>query len=432
MGFMKDIRKSFSGSGDEEIKRSDRTEMSMNNLVDFLNLRGVNQNDLSEATYFACMKVLSETVGKLPLKLYQSTAEYGVRPATDHPLYNLITRRPNTHMTASVFWSTVEFNRNHYGNAYVAILGEGTKTQLVILPSDKVTVIYDNTKLIDGNNPVHYMINNLSDPLVLPSDQVMHFKSYNTFNGLVGISVREQLATTLRGNKESQELLNSLYESGFTSKAVLQYTGELSKEKLDSFTKGIENYATGKVNGIKNFLPIPAGTEVKTLDTKLVDNQFIELRRFGALQIASAFGIKPYQIGDYTKSSYASAEAQQLAFYVDTLLYILKQYEEEITEKLIPISDINSGHYAKFNVGVILRADSKTQIETMAKAVSTFLYTPNEARQYLDKHAVDGGDVLIGNGASIPISMVGQQYLAKEQRVTEVDTTGARKEEDHE
>ena len=48
------------------------------------------------------------------------------------------------------------------------------------------------------------------------------------------------------------------------------------------------------------------------------------------MQIASAFGIKPVQINDYSKSSYASSENQNLAFLVDTLLFILKQYEEEL------------------------------------------------------------------------------------------------------
>ena len=36
-----------------------------------LGLRDVPEEALSEATYFACMKVLCEAIGKLPLKLLQ-------------------------------------------------------------------------------------------------------------------------------------------------------------------------------------------------------------------------------------------------------------------------------------------------------------------------------------------------------------------------
>ena len=59
---------------------------------------------------------------------------------------------------------------------------------------------------------------------------------------------------------------------------------------------------------------------------------------------------------------------------------------------------------------MLLRADLKTQIETLSQAVSNFIYTPNEARALLDKPAVPGGDKLLGNGASIPVELAGAQY----------------------
>ena len=142
----------------------------------------------------------------------------------------------------------------------------------------------------------------------------------------------------------------------------------------------------------------------------MADSQFIDIKKYSALQIASAFGIKPNQIGDYSKSSYANSEAQQLSFYVDTMLYILKQYEEELNYKLLSREEIDAGYYFKFNVAVILRADLKTQIETLSQAVSNFIYTPNEARALLDKPAMPGGDKLLGNGASIPVELAGTQY----------------------
>ena len=147
---------------------------------------------------------------------------------------------------------------------------------------------------------------------------------------------------------------------------------------------------------------------------KLTDNQFIEVKQYTALQIASAFGIKPSQIGDYTKSSFASAEAQQLSFYVDTLLYIIKQYEEEIDYKLLDRSRISNGERFKFNVGVVLRADTKTQVDTLCQGIGSFLYTPNEARSFIDLPAKPGGDRLLGNGASIPVELTGSQYASKE------------------
>uniref|UniRef100_UPI00359FB51C phage portal protein n=1 Tax=Jeotgalibaca porci TaxID=1868793 RepID=UPI00359FB51C len=204
-----------------------------------------------------------------------------------------------------------------------------------------------------------------------------------------------------------------MYDNGFTAKAVLQYTGSLSDDNVKKFVKGIESYSKGDLSdeGIENIIPIPLGSTLQPLNVKLGDNQFIEVKQYSAIQIASAFGIKPNQIGDYTKSSYASAEAQQLSFYVETLLYILKHYEEEISYKLLSDNERNEdGLRFKFNVSVILRADLKTQIEMLSKAVNSFIYTPNEARNMLDFEDKDGGDQLLGNGASIPIQFAGSQY----------------------
>ena len=395
-----------------------QTDRQLDALLNFLGIDRDNEEMLSEATYFACMKVLSESIGKLPLKLLQYNDKNGVRNARENPYYKIVHDRPNPYMTSTNFWSTVEYNRNHYGNAYVLIDTKKSgkdkgKTTLWILESKDVEVWYDNGKLIKDQPDIYYIYNSPAGRLVFGSEEILHFKSSNTLDGYVGISVADQLKSTIKGNQKAQKLINKMYDSGFTAKAVLQYTGSLSDENAQAFVKGIEEYAKGslKDKGIENIIPIPVGSNLTPLNVKLADNQFIEVKQYSALQIASAFGIKPTQIGDYTKSSYASAEAQQLSFYIDTLLYIIKQYEEELTYKLLSDEDVEKGYHFKFNVAVILRADLKTQIDSLSKAVNSFLYTPNEARALLDLESKDGGDELLGNGASIPVRYAGYQYI---------------------
>lgn len=393
-------------------KATNGEDMSLQQLIDFLNLNGVPGKAMSEATYFACMKVLGEAIGKLPLKLLEYHDKNGVSTARGHPLYNVLKDRPNPYMTATSFWSTVEYNRNHYGNAYVLINGAGKRLNLWILESDKVQVWFDNARLLKDAPDIYYIYSSTKGQIKFTSEEILHFKTSNTLDGVTGISVQDQLKATILGNIKAQSMVAKMYDSGFTAKAVLQYTGSLNDELTQKFVKGIEEYSSGKLKheGIENVIPIPVGATLTPLNIKLADNQFIEIKQYSALQIASAFGIKPYQIGDYTKSSYASAEAQQLSFYVDTLLYIIKQYEEEISYKLLSNDERGNGMHFKFNVSVILRADLKTQIDTLSKAVNSFIYTPNEARNMLDLDDREGGDQLLGNGASIPIQYAGMQY----------------------
>lgn len=334
-----------------------------------------------------------------------------------HPLYYILHDRPNPYMTASTFWSTVEYNRNHYGNAYVWIKGAGADTTLWILPSDDVTVWYDDAKILADQPDIYYLYSAGGSNYRFGSEEILHFKSSNTLDGIVGVSVSEQLEMTINGASKSQSMLNKLYDSGFTAKAVLNYTGSLNDANVKELVKMTEAYGKGKLRdeGIENIIPIPLGFNLTPLNLKLADSQFIEIKQYTALQIASAFGIKPYQIGDYTKSSYASAEAQQLSFYVDTLLYIIKQYEEELTYKLLSRDDVDKGYHFKFNVSVILRADLATQINTLSTGVANFIYTPNEARAMLDLEAKPGGDKLLGNGSSIPVELTGSQYTQKKE-----------------
>ncbi|BDR80685.1 hypothetical protein N072000002_09410 [Clostridium tetani] len=295
-----------------------------------------NKDKLSDATYFACMKKLSESVGKLTLKMYQNTPK-GIVKSDKTNLYNVLKSRPNPYMTAATFWSTVEMNRLHYGNAYVWCRYSGPKLQdLWIMPSADVKVVIDDKSILGTKDSIWYKYQDRKNgkTYTFNNKEVMHFKTSTTFDGIIGKSVREILATTIEGSLESQNFMNNLYKNGLTAKAVLEYTGDLDDTAKTRLVKGFEGYATGSTNAGK-IIPVPLGMRLVPLDLKLTDSQFFELKKYSALQIASAFGIMPSQINDFEKSSYASAESQNLAFYTDTLLYILKHYEEEITYKIL-------------------------------------------------------------------------------------------------
>lgn len=395
-------------------KKAKSETMTLNALLDFLNLHDVRGDALSEATYFACIKVLSESVGKLPIQLIEITKNKGVKMRVDHELFSAVRDRPNPYMTATSFWSTVEFARNHYGNAYVWIKRSKEGTTLWLLPTDEVQVWYDNRNLLAECQDIYYVWSSAQGMIPFKSEEILHFKTSNTKDGLLGISVRTQLAQTLAGGIKAQKFINKMYESGFTAKAVLQYTGDLNDENTIKFTKGIEQYARGELRekGIENIIPIPVGSQLTPLNVKLADNQFLEVKQYTALQIAAAFGIKPYQIGDYTKSSYSSAEQQQLSFYVDTMLYIIKGYEEELTYKLLTDKERAAGMRYKFNVSEILRVSFDSLIDTLGKAVSNGIYTPNEAREFVDKEAKQNCDKLLINGTFVPVERCGVQYGA--------------------
>lgn len=398
-----------------QVLKGSRTEnIELNRLLDFLGVdRELTGDALNEATYFACIKVLSESLGKLPLKLMKHDENAGVISLRKNPLYYVLHNRPNPYMTSSVFWSTMERCRDHFGNAFALITGYPNRTQLWILDPTRVQIWWDNARLLKDVPDIWYKYDGEDGrEYLLSHSEVLHLPTSNTHDGIVGKPVREQLAETIVGGRKAQKLLNKMYETGFTAKAVLQYTSDLSDESAQKYRRLIERYISGSLRseGLENIIPLEYGSTLTPLNMKLSDGQFLETKQYTALQIASAFGIKPMQIGDYSKSSYASAEAQQLDFYISTMLYIIKEYEEELTEKLLTDEDRQNGLHFKFNVSVVLRADQETQMRTLSTAVTNGVYTPNEARRLLDMPDRDGGDRLYVNGNVLPIELAGIQY----------------------
>ena len=388
-------------------------------LLDWLGITTRDKRKISEVTYFTCLKMLSETLAKMPIKYYQRT-EGGIVEAEATDTSKLLTKRPNPFMTPTVFWNTVEINRNHYGNAYVYMRkkfirkkygGEFRIIDLWVMQSNCVQIVVDDAGIFAGVGRLWYVY---TDPTsgrqyVFSTDEVMHFKTSFSFDGITGLPVQQILRDTVNGAAQSQEFMNKLYESGLTAKATLEYTGELNEKAKEALIKSFEEFGSGAKNTGK-ILPVPLGMKLTPLDIKLTDSQFFELKKYTALQIAAAFGVKPNQINNYDKSSYSNSEMQQLSFYVDTELFIIKQYEEEINYKMMTEEEQDSGFYYKYNEKVLFRTDSKTQMSYLKEGVGGSIIKPNEARRKLDMPDAEGGDELFANGNIVPLTMAGAAY----------------------
>ena len=384
-------------------------------MDDFLEESGgvsSSRNAMGDATYFTCVRMLSEGMGKLSVHLYQDTDDIGVQRKNDLDVIHVIKTRPNPYMTPSVFWSTIEANRVHHGNAYVYVRYDGLAVKdLWIMQSTDVTVLIDDRGIFGQEEAIWYQYN---DPQTgklhtFHSDNVLHFKTSTTFDGIIGESFRSRLGSMIDGNLESQGFMENFFKGGLSARAVLQYTGDLDEQTKKRLIDGISKFASGSNNAGK-IIPIPLGMQLSPLNIKLTDAQFVELRKLNALQISAGLGIKPNHLNDYSKSSYSNSEMQNLSFYTDTLLYIVKQYEEEITYKLLTASQVRNGYYLKFNIQAILRADAKTQADTLNAYVNNGVMTPNEVRSILDLPHDENGNKLVMNGNYIPLSDVGVQY----------------------
>lgn len=391
-------------------------------LLDWLGIHP-DRRKVQEVTYMTCLKILSETMGKLPLKYYQDTPKGKIRAEPDSAT-RVLTVRPNPIMSPTTFWSTVEMNRQHYGNAFVWIrrknlVYRGTSIpngvqELWLLPTADTMVLMDDAGVFADAGGLFYRYTdpNTGRQYIFPQEDIMHFKTSITYNGILGKPVREIIGDMIDGAAAGQKFVNSMNQRGLVSAVTMEYTEDLDKVKRTKLVERYNEYLTEarESNGV---IPVPPGLKLVPINMKLSDAQFFELRKYTALQIAAGFGVKPNHLNNYEKSSYANSEMQQLAFLVDTMSYALKAYEDEINYKILTDNKIDEGYWYRFNEKAILRTDSKTQEEVLTGYVNNGIYSPNEARELLLLPAKEGGDQLIVNGNYIPITMVGEQYNSK-------------------
>jgi HK97 family phage portal protein len=377
---------------------------------DTLNVKG--KNALKVDVIFACIRILSESISKLPLKVYQENAE-GIHKSAKHQLYDLLKLRPNPFMSASDFWKAIEANRA-MGNAYASIEYDkrtGKVVGLWPMDSSRVKVMVDDVGLLSSDNKLWYEIDvGGGETRKLMPEEVLHFKGSVTLDGIIGIPTVDYLAKSIENAAASSQFINNFFKQGLQVKGLIQYVGDLDEPAKKRFLDKFEEMSSGLKNSHRVAL-MPMGYQFTPMSLNMADAQFLENSQMTLRQIATTFGIKMHQLNDLSRATHTNIEQQQREFYVDTLQPILTMYEQELSYKLFLDSEIRKGFYCKFNIDVILRADIKTRYEAYQMGIQNGFLKPDEARSKEDLPPEPGGNQLYFNGNMLPVTMAGQQYV---------------------
>ncbi|SLJ98186.1 MULTISPECIES: phage portal protein [unclassified Paenibacillus] len=403
------LKRAFEQRSTENVTQQDRR------LLEWLGIDSARGNvrgrgALKVETVYTCIKILSETVAKLPLKIYQSDDD-DITKGTNHYLYPLLKLQPNPLMSAIDFFKALESNRA-MGNAYANIEFDkrsGRAVALWPIDSDSVTVIVDDINLLNTRTKLWYQVNVGGKLVKIPEHEMLHVKGSVTLNGLVGVPTLDYLHSAVENAASAGSFINNFYKNGLQTKGLIQYTGKMEEAEKKIFREQFEKMSSGLKNSHRISM-MPFGYQFTPISISMTDAQFLENTELTIRQLAAAFGIKMHQLNDLDRATHSNNEQQQQQFYTDTMLPILTSYEQEFTRKLFLSRELQDGYFVRFNADAILRADFKTRMDALDKAVKGGIYTPNEGRAYENKAPLPGGDRLYVNGNVIPLEEAGNQY----------------------
>lgn len=331
------------------------------------------QTAMQSAAVFACVQVLAQSIGMLPLNVYQEGKDGSRAKAKDHPLWTILHDQPNEYQTSVEFFEMMILALCLRGNAYAFVnrTRSGRVAELLPLHPDMVRIE------MSANFTIQYHVTMPDGSFkTFGVGDIFHVRGL-TLNGWLGISpiayARESIGLALATEKFGGQL----FRNGAKMGGVLEHPGKLGDEAYKRIKNSFDEATSGE-NSHKTAL-LEEGMKWAKVSMTADDSQFLETRKYQRSEIASIFRVPPHMIGDLEKATFSNIEQQSLEFVQYTLMPWLNRIEKAIKRDLIDQKE-RSSISIKFNVAALLRGDAAARSAYMHAGILDGWLTRNEAR----------------------------------------------------
>lgn len=339
------------------------------------------------STVYRCVDLKSDSIGVLPLKIYEIDENGFKKEARNHPLYHILNIEPNENMSRYVFFKTMQASAELRGNAYAYIERDvkNVITQLVYMPESQVSIEFVRDGY--GIQRKRYRVVGF-EKLVEPRD-MLHILNFS-YDGIWGVSTLQHARQTINISTSSEEHAGGFFNRGGSISGVLTVEGvRLNKDQKDQIYKTWEERVVNSPNGIA---VLEGNMKYQPITVNPKDSQLLESRVFNVADICRFFSVSPVKAFDLTKSSYSTVEATQLQYLTDTLLPIISKFELELNRKLLLPSERNR-YCIEFDSSAILRTDKAAEATYLQTMHNMGAITINEIRLKSNLPKVENGDV---------------------------------------
>ncbi|HEN3282370.1 TPA: phage portal protein [Yersinia enterocolitica] len=336
------------------------------------------------AAAWACVRLISESVSTLPLKLYKRMPDGSRGTATDHPLYPVLCRSPNSEMTPSRFMLMLVASICLRGNAFIEkrMIGNRVVSLIPLLPQNMVVKRLNNGQL-------EYTYTENGKKRVIPVKTMMHIRGFG-LDGMCGLMPMNTGRDVFGSAMAIEESAAKVFENGMQNSGFLSSKAALKDSQREALRKSISAF-TGSKNAGK-VMVLEADLTYQSVTMNPEDAQMLESRAFSIEEICRWFRVPPFMVGHMTKqSSWASSvEGMNLLFLSNTLRPLLVNIEQEIVRCLLAGDE---DYFAEFSVEGLLRADSAGRSAYYTTALQNGWMNRNDVRRLENLPPIPGGDI---------------------------------------
>jgi HK97 family phage portal protein len=347
------------------------------------------ESALRITAWLACVRIIAETAGSLPLITYKRLPR-GKERATNHYLYSLLHDVPNPEMTAMTYRETI--------TSHVASRGNGI-SEIEFDKAGRVRALWplnpDNVRMERRDGQLWYVYTLPGSvggrPVGIPSDRILHVR-WLTRNGLWAYSPTDLARESIGLAQATQEHGARLFSNGAEPGIVLTHPKELSEKAYERITGAWEARHQGLEKKHRMAI-LEDGLGIEKIGLTNEDSQFLQTREFQIADIARMFGISLDMLAvNGASATYASVEAFGLRFVTYTMRPWFVRWEQEISRSLLTESE-RKDYFSEHLVDALLRGDLAQRYSAFVQAVQNGFMTINEIREAENRNPVEGGDL---------------------------------------
>jgi len=369
-------------------------------------------NVLTYAPVYACIRLISSDIGKLPLRLMRQDEDTGVWTETDSAAFSPVLRKPNRYQTRIKFFQFWLTSKLIHGNTYV--LKERDQRGVV-----RALYILDPTRvrpLVAPDGSVYYQlqadnISQLQEAVTVPASEIIHDVHVQLYHPLVGISPISACGVAAVAALRIQDQSAIFFGNGSKPGGVLTAPGHIAIETADRIKAFWDANFTGTNAG--KVAVLGDGLKYEQMAVNAHDAQLIQQLEWTAVDVCQAFGVPPYKINVGPPPNYSNIEALDVQYYSQCLQELIENIEEclDIGFGLSPnkIDGVRLG--VEFDRKELLQMDTAGRMSAATSSISSGL-SPNEVRlRYHDLGPVPGGDIPFMQEQNWPIEQLAMREI---------------------
>jgi HK97 family phage portal protein len=350
---------------------------------------------------WACIKILSESVGALPLGIFEKEKN-GNAHQVDHPLSEILIDAPNADMTSQEFREAKQTNLGLRGNGYSLkeLRPNGNVASLYPIPAQNCVPEKDRETGL-----IFYKFLDRGKWETLPREKIWHIKGFGS-TGLMGYSPIAMARQAMGLSLATEEFGSRFFSQGAKPSGLVKIPTWLKEDQRAIARENIAKFWQGLENAQKLVL-LEGGMDYESVSMPLEDAQFLQTRRFQLHEICRIYRVPPHMVADLERATFSNIEQMSLEFVQFTLLPWLTRWERSAERWLLKPEE-RGRFFIRLNFEGMLRADSQARADYLTKLVANGLMSRNEARAKENMNGVQGDGM---DAYTVQSNMIGVDEL---------------------